>query len=273
MPPAFGKVLASRLTTGMIENFIDQKQTQGLADASINRYLSALRRGFVLGQKALPPLVAQPPAITLLKEDNTREGFLEYEDYVRFRDELPPHQKLILVMGFHWGMRLGELLSLRWHQVDWQEGIVRLSKKQTKGAKARNAPLYCGDLHAFLTMAFEEPGRGETIVSFKGKPITEVKTAWDKARERAGLGNLLRHDLRRTAIRNMTRAGISMKRAMAISGHLDVNVFWRYDITDEQDTKADGLKIGAYLKTKENELRTTIGTTIEGNGPGPIRPN
>src|SRR3546814_14467637 len=51
------------------------------------------------------------------------------------------------------------------------------------------------------------------IVSWKGHGITEVKTAWKKARERAGVHALLIHDLRRTAVRNMIRAGISEKRA------------------------------------------------------------
>jgi integrase len=77
--------------------------------------------------------------------------------------------------------------------------------------------------------------------------FTEVKTAWDKARERVKLPGLLRHDLRRTAIRNMVRAGIPEKRAMLISGHKNRNVFDRYDINDERDIQGDGEKLTAYL--------------------------
>jgi integrase len=60
-----------------------------------------------------------------LPEDNVREGFLEHHQYVLMRDELPDHQKLILVIGYHLGMRRGEILKLRWDQVDWDANLHR----------------------------------------------------------------------------------------------------------------------------------------------------
>ena len=58
------------------------------------------------------------------------------------------------------------------------------------------------------------------------------------------------HDLRRTAVRNVIRAGISEKRAMEISGHKTNNMFKRYDITDERDIQADGERLERYLEDK-----------------------
>jgi integrase len=251
--PAFGKIRASALTTKMIRAFIDQKQAAEYQNATINRWLEALRRAYTLGLKELPPLVYVAPEIgdLMLDEDeNVREGFLEYEQYVRMRDELPDHQRLILVIGYHLGMRRGEILKLRWDQVDWDASLIRLEKKQTKGKKARNAPLY-GELRAWLEMAYSaRDPKCPFIVSWKGHGITEVKAAWKKARERAGIPDLLIHDLRRTAVRNMIRAGISEKRAMEISGHKTNNIFKRYDITDERDIQADGERLARYLEQK-----------------------
>lgn len=253
LEPAFGKIRTSALTTKMIKAFIDQKQIADYANASINRWLEALRRAYTLGLKELPPLVYVAPEIEDLmldEEDNVREGFLEHEQYVRLRDELPDHQRLILVIGYHLGMRRGEILKLRWDQVDWDANLIRLEKKQTKGRKARNAPLY-GELRAWLDMAYSARDREcSFIVSWKGRGIREVKTAWKKARERAGVPGLLIHDLRRTACRNMIRAGISEKRAMEISGHKTNNIFKRYDITDERDIQADGERLARYLEEK-----------------------
>ena len=117
-------------------------------------------------------------------------------------------------------------------------------------------------------------------MAWQGHGITELKTAWQKARIRAGVPELLVHDLRRTAIRNMVRAGIPEKRAMLISGHKTRSVFDRYDITDERDIQADGERLARYLDDKaklaeermqKEKVRTKVRTgpkereTIEGD--------
>ncbi|MFZ0591877.1 MAG: site-specific integrase [Bryobacteraceae bacterium] len=115
-------------------------------------------------------------------------------------------------------MRRGEILTLRWDQVDWDGNVIRLEKKQTKGKKARVAPLY-GELRAWLEMAYAARVEGcPFIVAWKGHGISEVKTAWQKARVRAGVPELLVHDLRRTAARNMIRAGVPERQVLDIVG-------------------------------------------------------
>ncbi len=199
LKPAFGSIKASGITTQKINWFIEQKQAADYANATINRWLEALRRAFSLGISALPPLVYVAPKIERLEEDNVREGFLEHEQYVSFRKELPDHQRLILVIGYHLGMRRGEILKLRWDQVDWENNLIRLERRQTKGKQARVAPFY-GELRAWLEMAYSSKADSEFIVSWKGLGISEVKSAWNKARKRAGVPELLVHDLRRTAV-------------------------------------------------------------------------
>jgi predicted subunit of tRNA(5-methylaminomethyl-2-thiouridylate) methyltransferase len=88
------------------------------------------------------------------------------------------------------------------------------------------------------------------IISWRGKRVGDLETAWTRARERAGLSWVLVHDLRRTAVRNMIRAGIPEKRAMLISGHKTRSVFDRYDITDERDLQGDGERLARYLEER-----------------------
>jgi hypothetical protein len=87
LKPAFGKLKASAITSAAIDRFIDQKQTAGYANATINRWLEALRRAYTLGANSLPPLLYFSPRIETLEEDNVREGFLEHDQYVAFRNE------------------------------------------------------------------------------------------------------------------------------------------------------------------------------------------
>ncbi len=98
------------------------------------------------------------------------------------------------------------------------------------------------------------------IVSWRGSGISVVKTAWNKARERAQVPGLLVHDLRRTAVRNMIRAGIPEKQAMRISGHKSRSIFDRYNITDERDIQIAGQKLARHLEEK-GKVVTGIVTT------------
>jgi len=107
-----------------------------------------------------------------------------------------------------------------------------------------DSPVACrgslyGELRGWLEMAHTaKQAECPFIVSWKGPGISEVKTAWNKTRQRARLSHLLIHDLRRTAVRNMIRAGIPEKQAMRISGHKTRSMFDRYDITDERDIQS-----------------------------------
>jgi len=162
------------------------------------------------------------------------------------------------VIGYHLGLRRGEILNLRWDQVDWRHNVIRLEARQTKNKRARVAPLY-GELRAWLEMAVAKREKDcPFLVSYRGHGISEVKTAWQTARRKASLPNALIHDLRRTAVRNMIRAGIPEKMAMLISGHRTRSMFDRCNIIDERDIVQAGQKLEHYLGSlaKEGTVKT-----------------
>jgi integrase len=267
----FGAVRAAVFGTRHVQQYIDARRKDKAADSTINRELSIVRRGFTLAIEMDPPLVTRKIHIPKLKENNARQGFLEYDQYVKLRGGLPEPLQAIFVLGYHTGIRLGELRSLRWEQIDFKAGEIKLAGPQTKNREPRTAPIY-GEMGAWLEM--QKARRDQTYPScpwvffYCGKRLRGQLKGWHEACEAAGVSGLLFHDLRRSAIRNMERAGIPRNVAMRISGHKTESVYRRYDIVNTRDLKNAAVRMEQYLKEqKEAGKRET-----EKQGP-PTLPN
>jgi integrase len=156
---------------------------------------------------------------------------------------------------------------LTWRQIDLEAGTVRLEPGTTKNREGRLVVLPA-ELHAALreqrvkTSALER--REKQIIPWvfhrNGKPIGDFRTAWQGACRRAGQPGRLIHDFRRTAVRNMVRAGIPERVAMTITGHKTRSVFDRYHIVSEGDLREAARKLSGTAT-----LMGTISGTIDKN--------
>jgi len=130
--PFFGSIQARKLTTSMVQQFIEKRQKEEAANATINRELAILKRALNLGRRHTPPKISRLPHIPMLEENNVRKGFFEHDEYLRMRQALPEDVRPLLVFAYHTGCRKGEILSLRWDQVDLSERLVRLHPGQRR---------------------------------------------------------------------------------------------------------------------------------------------
>lgn len=272
----FGGVSVTGITTSKINAFIENrmqsvcmecKQTfpyqrtcpycgsegvkKGATNATINRELAALKRMMNLGAQQTPPKVDRVPKIAMLKENNVREGFFEHGEFLAVRKYLPSHLGPVATFGYKSGWRLDEILSLPWSQVDRHNGCAHLETGDTKNSEART--IYFDDelsdlfdklwlkrkaVRCFCKFVF---------VNAKGTDrMYRFDKAWKTACNRAGVQRLF-HDFRRTAVRNMVRAGVPEGVAMKITGHKTRSVFERYNIVNDKDLKEAAKRQSVYL--------------------------
>jgi hypothetical protein len=134
--------------------------------------------------------------------------------------------------------------------VDFNASQIWLEKRQTKGKVARVLPVY-GEMRTILVSALAERDLKvpdcKLIFHRDGKRIVDFRKAWAKATVAAGVPWLHFHDLRRSAVRNMDRAGVPRATIRRIIGHETDAMFDRYRIVDQRDVDEAGKKAEQYL--------------------------
>jgi integrase len=259
--PMFGKLPVSSIRPKHIDAYTDKRLDQGRKPATIENERAILRRAFNLAVEK-GTLAVVPFKIPKLKLDNTRAGFMEYDEFIRFRAALPSELKPVLICAYYTGLRRAEILKMKWSQVDLAVRIVRLDVGTTKNKKGRILPLQVGELYETIAMLKAE--REERfpecpwVFTRDGKPIKEFRAAWDNACKAAGQWDAVTdrhtrifHDLRRTGVRNLVRAGVPEKIAMLISGHKTRSVFDRYNVCDERDLIEGMARLDRYSRARD----------------------
>lgn len=262
----FKGMRAVDITTPRINMFIEKRMDEGVKNSTINRELAALKRMMNLGAKQTPPIVDRVPFIPMLKENNVRKGFFEHDEFLALHDVLPYYIKPIAMFGYKSGWRLEEILTLQWKQVDMTNQCARLESGETKNDDAR--VIYFDDELATMFEALWRRRRVSlsickyVFVNKKGTSrIYRFDKAWKTACKRAGVEGRIFHDLRRTAVRNLIRAGVPEVTAMKISGHKTRSVFDRYNIVNDSDLRNAAKSYQSYLEGQsEMSNRHKMGT-------------
>ena len=200
------------------------------------------------------PTACRPPHFfDLLQEDNARKGFLEEEQLAEILPKLPAYGQLAVRVAYRTGWRIqSELLTREWRHVNLKAGRLRLEPGETKNGEGRMFPLP-SDLKEALeaqraaTTSLEQ-ATGQIIPLVfhnEGRRIDYRRflDAWSEACRGVGFPGKLLHDLRRSAARNMLRAGISERVIMELCGWKTGSMFKRYAAVDERMLEEAGAKL------------------------------
>jgi integrase len=250
---AYSAVAAAGVKGSDVLRYASLRLEEKAAPATVNRELAALRAGYRLGLDN--DMIVAMPRIKLLPENNARKGFADGKQVEAICRHLTPDLADAVRFMFYTGWRSrSEVLPLKWAQVDFAGGFVRLEPGTTKNNEGRAFPLI-PELRALLERRQAITRRCERaqariiahVFHRYGRPIKSLRRAWMTACRKAGLPGLLPHDLRRSAVRNLERSGVSRSVAMRLTGHKTEAVYRRYAIVAENDLREAGTKLAATL--------------------------
>ena len=292
LEPRFGRGFrAAKLTSDDVQKYVLAQQRKGLSNSTIRNTLALLRRSFRLGERANPPKVMKVPHFDLpgSYSDNARQIFFTAEEFERLECEAAKVNLAFLTMiraAHALGWRSGELKSMRVHQFDPVGGIVTLPRSKSKSKEPRQARVTASMRESLRTLA---AGRNPDDPLFDVKDFPMV---WRKACVAAGLGvftckkcgaettpsghkrrfrmcptcgetktrgelrftGKIPHDLRRTAARDMVRAGISPTIATATCGwESGEAMLKRYAICDAEQVGFGQDRLEAARKREAEE--------------------
>ena len=243
--------VVSSIDERAVDQHVTKRLKAGAAPATVNREIAAFKRMLKLAYRLR--MVERMPSIATLTESNARSGFFEEEDLQKVLRHLHPDLRPLIEVAYITGWRKSELLSRDWRHVDFERGWLML--EDSKNGEGRQFPL-TDRLRAVLErqqdrkLALEK--RKETIIQpvffrsggrFEGQRIVNPNKAWRKAVDAAELGGRIMHDMRRTSVRNLVRAGVPEKVAMMLTGHKTRAVFDRYLIVAEDMLRDAGGKL------------------------------
>ena len=249
--PALGGHRAVRLSTAHVTAYTVTRQEAGAANATINRELAALKRMLRLAMQG--EKIHRAPHIPMLQENNVRKGFFEWEQMEAVRRHLSAALQPMVVFAYITGWRSDEIKTLTWAQVDFKAGTVVLFVGEEKNKVGRTfymTPELRSSLEAQrATTEKVQRARGMVIQQVfhrNGKPILDFRGAWTTACRKAGIPGRVPHDFRRTAVRNLERAGVPRSTAMAMVGHKTEAVYRRYAIVDSTMLQEGTAKLAAF---------------------------
>ena len=153
----------------------------------------------------------------------------------------------MLDFAYYSGWRRNEILGLTWDEVDLKGGVIRLTAAALENQDRPRPADFRAAAQVLKRRLRRRPKRDPRVFRRDGVPVRVWRTALRDACRKAKVPHRLLHDCRRTAARNLIRAGVPERIAMLLTGHKTRAVFDRYNIVNEQELLTAGERLAAYV--------------------------
>jgi len=221
-------------------------KSEAKAKALLEKALADIKEKDVLSKKALDEVIGRlkrlfnlclewglctknPAAkIKLFREDDRRYRYLSEDEEERLLAACVPYMRRIVTFALHTGMRRGEILGLRWQDVDFRNRVAIIPASRSKSKKDRCIPLNGVAISVLNELPRPLAQEGLIFGNTAGGQQANIKRYWNKALVAAGIENFHFHDLRHTYASRLVTAGVDLAVLRELLGHADFTMTLRY---------------------------------------------
>jgi integrase len=235
LKPFFGDLRLDRIGPQQIDAFKAQQRNAGLAHKTINNQLTVLGKLFNVAKEW--NRIAAVPRIGFLKTSDPEFDFLDFAEATRLIEAADPNWRPMILFALRTGLRQGELLELRWNDVDLVKGQIRVRRSiwkgkvtTPKGGKSREVPLSDEARSAIRALPSRFAGELVFPAGSSARHLTkgECKHPLWRACKRAGLRLIGWHVLRHTFASHLAMRGVPLKAIQELLGHTTMEMTMRY---------------------------------------------
>jgi integrase len=241
---AFENLPLRRFNSMLVEQYQTERLQRGNKPATANRHIATLKHMFTKAtewEMVEDGVLKRIRKAKLLEENNRRLRYLSREECQNLLNHCDQHLRPIVLTALNTGMRKGEILSLRWDQVDLKYGILLLDK--TKNGEPRQIHVtqtLRAELESLYKGTKERPRRVDVPWVFyhedndkkdkdpKMKPYKDVKRSFNTACRKAKIRDFRFHDLRHTFASQLIMGGVDLTTLKELLGHKTLGMTLRY---------------------------------------------
>ena len=202
------------------------RSNKRISPATVNRELACLKHMFTMainwGKAEDNPV----KKVKLFKEDNKRLRYLELNEIEALVGACEGYLKNIVIIALNTGMRRGEILNLKWSDIDFGNGIIYLLK--TKNSKAREIPMNTAVKQSLIRQKRHKDSPYIFTNIHTGKKIGDIKTSFLAVLRKLDIMNFRFHDLRHTFASHLVMSGVDLNTVRELLGHTSMQMTLRY---------------------------------------------
>jgi integrase len=234
----------TEVTPVQIESYKIQRRSK-VADSTVNRELALLKRMFNLAITWDLFLGLNPVRkVRFFREFNIGLRVLSPEEEKALLQNAIPYLQDLISFALNTGLRIGEIFSLRWSNVDLQKGILAVfaSKTQT----IRETPINSETRRVLEAWNLNKKNENVFYNPQTGKPFVDLKTGFAIACEKSGISGVTWHTLRHTFASRLVNSGVDIVTVKELLGHSSISVTMRYAHTNIESKRAAVEKLHGF---------------------------